>query len=83
MNTTTRTPNIRVERIQGRLRIMDATARRIVRDELNELLRIETQLKNMWNDRAKDDQKLICQFRKKIEDHYNGTSYERENASGI
>lgn len=52
-------PNLRVERIQGRLRIMDTTARRIVRDEFHELLRIEHQLKELWKERAEKDKKLI------------------------
>lgn len=74
MNTTAPIPNIRVERIQGRLRVMEAVGRRIVRDEFHELLRIEEQIKQMWRERANDDKKLICQFRKKMEAHYNGTT---------
>lgn len=60
MNTT---PNIRVERIQGRLRIIESIGRRIVRDEYRELVRIENHLKEMWRTRAEQDKKLILDFK--------------------
>lgn len=60
------TPNIRVERIQGRLRIIDNTARRIVRDEFQELLRIENHLKKLWHSKAEQDKKLILDFKNTI-----------------
>lgn len=72
MNTTpTRTPNIRVERIQGRLRVMEAVGRRIVRDEFHELLRIEEQLKQMLRERANEDKKLISNLVTKLDAQIN------------
>lgn len=59
-------PNIRVERIQGRLRIIEATGRRIVRDEFRELLRIENHLKEMWQSKAEKDKKLILNIKEDI-----------------
>ena len=69
--------NLRVESIQGKIRVMEAVGRRIISDEYYHLIRIENDLREMLKTRTEEDKKMIL----KIKDGILGNSTERSNGS--